>query len=657
MRLVRQFFIFALISCLSAAAQQLLDRPNTASTDAATAAANTANKDGVPPAGKDAPAPAAQPNAAQPAKDAATSTGNDAASPASSVTKDAPASVNDTSAQPTENGTTAVASKDVPASARKKDVPATPNKDAGTPVSVIADRIFAQEAKLVENMHHYHPLVETYVQNLKPDPDVASVPASDRYFLGRLAIGPLGVKDIAFKDHNREAFMYQVVDRLNSFFRMTYHNVGFMQMIFLDDRFDATHYQLKFLRRQFLGEVRTLVFDVAPISKKMEPPYFVGRIWVEDQDYNIVRFNGTYGPNSEASFYLHFDSWRVNMQAGSWLPAYVYTEESHAQFSAFENVTMKGQTRLWAYDLKHSGQQSDFTTIQVDSLDATDESGRSSNEINPLQSQHMWEREAEDNVLDRMERAGVMAPDGEVSKVLQTVVNNLEITNNLNIDPEVRCRVLLTTPLESFTVGHTIVLSRGLLDVMPDEATLAMVLAQELGHIALGHRVDTRYSFSDRMIFPDERVFKQIGLTQTDVDEHDADMKGLELLQKSPYKDKLNTAGLFLRALDSRRHDVSWLISPHFGNRFTGSNLIHVTAEDAAPQLEVKNIAQLPALPLGSRIKLDPWDDHVEMQKGKPVPLVSARDKMSFEVTPMFPNLVRFSPTATNNDVAAKTGQ
>src|SRR5205823_8715402 len=104
----------------------------------------------------------------------------------------------------------------------------------------------------------------------------------------------------------------------------------------------------------------------------------------------------------------------------------------------------------------------------------------------PVHSQHMWEREAEDNVLDRLERAGVLAPEGEVSKVLQTVVNNMEITNNLNIDPEVRCRVLLTTPLESFTVGHTIVVSRGLLDVMPDEASLAMILSHELGHIALG---------------------------------------------------------------------------------------------------------------------------------------------------------------------------
>jgi hypothetical protein len=308
--------------------------------------------------------------------------------------------------------------------------------------------------------------------------------------------------------------------------------------------------------------------------------------------------------------------------------------------------------------LKHSGRQSEFTTMQVESQDVTDESGRSANEINPVQSQHMWEREAEDNVLDRMERAGVLAPDGDVSKVLQTVVSNLEITNNLNIDPEVRCRVLLTTPLESFTVGHTIVLSRGLLDTMPDEGTLAMVLAQELGHIALGHRINTKYGFADRMVFPDERVFKQIGMAQEDEDEHAADMKGIELLQKSPYKDKLNTAGLYLRSLETRRRDVNWLISPHFGNRFTRSNVIHITAMDAAPNLEARNINQLPALPLGSRIKLDPWDDHLEMVKGKSVPLVSARDKMSFEVTPMFPNLVRYAPPApTTSDVRARQAQ
>ena len=120
----------------------------------------------------------------------------------------------------------------------------------------------------------------------------------------------------------------------------------------------------------------------------------------------------------------------------------------------------------------------------------------------PVQSERMWEREAEDNAIERLQRAGLVAPTGEVDQVMQTVVNNLIFTNNLNIQPEVRTRVLLTTPLESFTIGHTIVLSRGLLDVLPDEPSLAMVLAHELAHIALGHRLDTKLAFNDRHVLP-----------------------------------------------------------------------------------------------------------------------------------------------------------
>src|SRR5262249_9416691 len=217
----------------------------------------------------------------------------------------------------------------------------------------------------------------------------------------------------------------------------------------------------------------------------------------------------------------------MNLQPGLWLPVYIYTEESDANYAAFRHLSMKGQTRLWGYDLKHSGVQSEYTNMRVESEDkqVADKSANGDNEYVPVQSQHLWEREAEDNLLDRMERAGIMAPDGEVSKVLQTVVNNLEITNKLNIEPEVRCRVLLTTPLESFTIGHTIVVSRGLLDVLPDEASLAMVLAHDLGHIVLGHSLDTRYAFSDRMIFQDEEVFRRIAVHMNEHDEDAADQK------------------------------------------------------------------------------------------------------------------------------------
>ncbi|HEV3041030.1 MAG TPA: M48 family metalloprotease [Candidatus Angelobacter sp.] len=520
-------------------------------------------------------------------------------------------------------------------------------------IEAITERIFLQEAKLVENMHSYTPMVETYIQRLKPDNQLGTLPDKDRYFLGRLVLGKKGIQDQIFKDNNKLPFFSRVLDRLDSFYRLNYANVGFMQTVFLNHVFDKDHYDLKYLRQQFLGEVRTLVFDVTPRPHGDETR-FKGRIWVDDQDYNIVRINGTYGPNTETKYFFHFDSWRTNMQPGVWLPAYVYTEESDAQRDAPRKLAMKGQTRLWGYDLKHSGRQSEFTALQVESTDVADHSDRGANEISPVQSQHLWEREAEDNLLDRMERAGILAPDGEVSKVLQTVVNNLEITNNLNIEPEVRCRVLLTTPLEAFIVGHTIVVSRGLLDVLPDESSLAMVLAPELAHIALGHRVNTKYSFSDRMLFPDERVFRQIDLVQEKKDEQAADQRGLELLQNSPYKEKLASGGLFLRALGDHSRELTWLVSPHFGNRLAANNSIRVAVVQQSPKLEPMNIAQIPALPLGSRVKLDPWDDHVEMLKGKQPALLSVRDKMSFEVTPIYPNLVTFNSATAKSEIASK---
>lgn len=55
-----------------------------------------------------------------------------------------------------------------------------------------------------------------------------------------------------------------------------------------------------------------------------------------------------------------------------------------------------------------------------------------------------------------------------------------------------RARVILTSPLETFSVGSTIIVSRGLLDVFPDEASLAMVLSHELADIVLGHNLGTK---------------------------------------------------------------------------------------------------------------------------------------------------------------------
>src|SRR5271169_3313660 len=122
-----------------------------------------------------------------------------------------------------------------------------------------------------------------------------------------------------------------------------------------------------------------------------------------------------------------------------------------------------------------------------------------------------------------------------------------------------------------------------------------------------------------------------------------ANEKALELLKNSPYKDKLGTAGLFLKQLDSESKELPALINPHLGNRvFVFSQLM-----SSAPALQPDKLDQIAALPLGGRVKLDPWTDKVELLKSKPVPLLSAREKMPFEVTPFMPFLTRYQKPGT----------
>jgi len=258
-------------------------------------------------------------------------------------------------------------------------------------------------------------------------------------------------------------------------------------------------------------------------------------------------------------------------------------------------------------------------------------------------------------VIRRLEKSSLVAPVGDVDAVLDTVVSNLEVTNGLDIDPPVRCRVLLTTPLESFTVGHTIVVSRGLIDVLPDEASLAMVLAHELGHILLGHQLDTRYAFGDQMLVGDRQTLRQFVFRRDPTEEADADDKAVSLLEKSPYKGKLGNAGLFLKALASRSTTLPALIRPHFGNRMAKNDkkLRMNRIIDGAPELTPEALNQTAALPLGGRVKVDPWSARIELMKGGQVAIISAHEKMPFEVTPLMPYLVRLGGTTPVAEPAA----
>ncbi len=522
---------------------------------------------------------------------------------------------------------------------------AAPSAPPAATLNNVLDRVVQREHFFMAQMRHMHPLVETYLQDLKNDPSGNTYPVRDRYFLGRLDMSD-GPEDVSFV--GQPGFGHRMLRKLTGLYSLQFLPLGFAQMVVLDSDFQKRNYKFNFVRREFLGEVRCLVIDVQP-REGDKTIRFLGRIWVEDQNYNIVRFNGTYSPQPKgANFFFHFDSWRLNLRPGAWLPAYVYTEEANMKTGLSKTLHFKAQTRLWGYDLKGLNKNEEFTQILVDSPQSVSDQSDAAADPSPIVAQRMWEKQAEENAIERMQKIGLLAPPGEVDKVLATVVNNLLVTNNIDLQTDVHCRVLLTSPLESFTVGHTIVISRGLLDVLPDEASLAMVLAHELSHIVLGHPFDTKLAFNDKLFFPDEESFQRLDFKQSAADEEAADTKALELLKNSPYKDKLGNAGLFLKALQQKGPDLPNLIRPHLGNSFAGGKSIRMSPLlSAAPELDPKRLDQIAALPLGGRIKVDPWSDQVELSKAKPVALTSAREKMEFEITPFFPYLTRLSPGGT----------
>jgi hypothetical protein len=540
------------------------------------------------------------------------------------------------------------AAQDSPSSVVQSDTTSSPSvSSAPSPgqsappaatLNDVMDRVVQREHYFVAQMRHMHPMVETYLQDLKNDADGHPDPVKDQYFLGRLDMSE-GAEDVSFV--GQPGFGHRMLSKLTGVYSLHYLPMGFAQMVVLDTDFQKKYYKFTFVRREFLGELRCLVIDVQPREGE-KSVRFLGRIWVEDQDYNIVRFNGTYYPQPKVNFFFHFDSWRLNMRPGTWLPAYVYTEESNLKTGLTKTLHFKAQTRLWGYDLKGLSKSEEFTQILVDAPQTVKDQSDAAADPSPVVAQRMWERQAEDNAVERMQKIGLLAPPGEVDKVMATVVNNLLVTNNIDLQSDFHCRVLLTSPLESFTIGHTIVVSRGLLDVLPDEASLALILAHELSHIVLGHPFDTKLAFNDKLFFPDEQSFQRLDFKQSRGDEEAADTKALELLKNSPYKDKLANAGLFMKALQEHAPALPQLIRPHLGNSLAGANrLTNLIA--SAPALDPKRLDQIAALPLGGRVKVDPWSDQVELTKAKPVALTSAREKLEFEITPFFPYLTRLS--------------
>jgi hypothetical protein len=535
--------------------------------------------------------------------------------------------------------------------------------------SALVEKAIAREKVIIKNIQQRTPLVETYIQEMRPDEKLYQIPTNDTYMLNRVDFRKtFGDKPYATRAERGHGFFkgsaaaFANIGKALHLDKETFNVNGFTDMMFVDPiGFDQQHYVFSYVRREFLGSVRTWEFDVHPRQDVKGNGRFYGRVWIEDQDGNVVRFNGTYTESASEDNnkeYFHFDSWRMNMQPDLWLPVGIYVEESQ-RVEGGKTVGLRAQTHFWGYSLTLPTRESENVSVQVEG--AVDQSA-DSQDVTPLQATRQWVQQAENNVLDRLVQAGLLAPAGDFEKTpLEQIVVNLAVPNNLNFPDPIHCRILLTTTVEATTVGNTILLSKGLIDTLPrNEETLASVVALELAHVALGHHIDTRYAFNDRLLFPDESSFTRIKMNHSDADDASAAKTAMGYLQNSMYKDKLANAGLYFVQLQERAKQLKQLNTPKLGDSMLKEDGTPWLADLAkqAPKLNPDDTTQVAAQPLGSWLKTDPWDDKEHALNAKFYAPMNARDKMPFEVTAIYYKLQRYdeaqkAPAATPGAPAA----
>ena len=578
---------------------------------------------------------------------------------------------------------TATTAATIPASAKihllgKKKKEAEPLRKLTASQNRLVDEAIAREKVVIKTVKDRAPLVETYIQNMRPDPVMSQVPESDEHFLGRVefnkvigdqtyqinedtAKGTSGKGKLDFFKHSA-SFLTGIGGSLH----LNFHEAGFVQMLLMDSNgFDRQHYNFVFVRNDFLGNTPTSVFDVQPVRGKSDIGRFFGRIWVETRNGNVVRFNGDFsGTEKTIREYYHFDSWRTNVQPGIWLPTSFYVEESDPR-SSTRTLKFKAINHVWGYVLKVPPPETENTSMDV--VGATDVSNEAQ-DVSPLGAQRAWVQQAEDNVVERLFQAGLIDAPSAFDKTLEALAGNILAYNNITLARPVRVRTMLTIPLESAAIGNTILVSKGLLDttgvVTQDGAqqmgNLNAVLAFQLAHIILGHRLDTKYAFSDRLLFPATSTFTRIPMHHTDADNAAAAKKAVELLSAKELVDGQQYFGLYLRQLEQRSKALKALNEPMLGDGLTKSDTDQTFWMGAlmakAPKLEVKDLKQQAAMPLSSFLRYDPWTDQVITLHSAYEPLLTPADKMPFEVEPVYLKLGYYQAPAEPGAAPAATG-
>ncbi len=90
-------------------------------------------------------------------------------------------------------------------------------------------------------------------------------------------------------------------------------------------------YNIRYVGKEKIDELNLFIFDVSPKvmpdPKKIKDRLFVGRIWVEDQDYQIVKTKGKGVPETKNNKFPIVETYREHIDGKYWFPTYSYADE------------------------------------------------------------------------------------------------------------------------------------------------------------------------------------------------------------------------------------------------------------------------------------------------------------------------------------------
>jgi hypothetical protein len=98
---------------------------------------------------------------------------------------------------------------------------------------------------------------------------------------------------------------------------------------------ELPEYNVVYAGQQKEDELQCYVFDVSPKQEEKNKRYFQGRIWVDDQDFQIVRNKGKSVPDIrikkkkrvEENLFPEFTTWRQSID-GYWFPVFSSADDT-----------------------------------------------------------------------------------------------------------------------------------------------------------------------------------------------------------------------------------------------------------------------------------------------------------------------------------------